>query len=361
MDTLDPRAALARFALSGELLSFERYGNGHINDTLLVTCAGGSVYVAQRLNKHVFPDGAAVMTNIARVLDHLARSEPDPARRLTLIPTRDGARFLTDDAGYHWRVYPFISGARTIERVNEPAQARAAALAFARFLAVLADLPGGPLATVISGFHDTPARLARLAAAAQADACGRKAEVADDLAWALAQGTLAATLTGARDRGGLSDVATHNDTKINNLLMEPSGVVAQCVIDLDTLMPGLPLYDFGDLVRTASCRAAEDGAPADMIPDMSLMAGLVEGWLAGRGAALQPAERELMPLAGAVITYECGMRFLTDHLEGDRYFKIKRPGHNLERARAQFALARGIISRRDDIARLAGTTCLHAR
>lgn len=352
MELPDPRAALASFALSGAITAWERYGNGHINDTLLVTCADNSRYVAQRINKHVFPDGAAVMSNIARVLDHLARSEPDPTRRLALIPTRNGGRFLVDDDGYHWRMYPFISGALTIERMSDPAQARAAAKAFARFIAVLADLPGAPLATVIAGFHDTPARLARLAAAAQADTCGRKAEVAADLEWALAQGGLAATLINTRDRGGLHEIATHNDTKINNLLMEPSGTKAQCVIDLDTLMPGLPLYDFGDLVRTASCRAAEDGDPADMIPDMGLMAGLVEGWLSGRGAALQPAERELMPIAGAVITFEIGSRFLTDHLEGDRYFKIKKPGHNLQRARAQYALAKGLLARQADITRL---------
>lgn len=340
----DPSAALAEFVLPGAVRSWATHGNGHINDTLLVRCAAGDV-IAQRLNRVVFPDGAAVMGNIGRVLAHLARHEPDPGRRLALLPTRAGAGSLVDGDGWHWRVYPFITGARTIERVSSPAQARAAALAFAGFLASLADLSGGPLATVIPAFHDTPARLARLAAAAQADVCGRRAEVAGELAWALAQSELAGGLLRARDAGGLREVATHNDTKINNLLMEPSGEAARCVIDLDTLMPGLPLFDYGDLVRTASCRAAEDGAPADMVPDPELLAALADGWLAGRGAALQPAERALMPLAGAVITFECGIRFLTDHLEGDRYFRIARPGHNRDRARAQLALARNLLER----------------
>lgn len=353
--TPDPTAALAEFVLPGAVSSWERYGNGHINDTLLVHCAGGDV-VAQRLNSNVFPDGAAVMGNIARVLDHLARHEPDATRRLSLLPTRAGGRFLCDAEGAYWRIYPFITDSRTIERVSDPAQARVAALAFARFLAQLADLPGGPLATVIPGFHDTLSRLARLQAAAQADVCGRRAEVEAELAWALQQGGLAGSLLRARDSGGLRDMATHNDTKINNLLMEPSGTASRCVIDLDTLMPGLPLYDFGDLVRTASCRAAEDGDPADMVPDPELLAALAEGWLAGRGSALQPAERALMPIAGAVITFECGIRFLTDHLEGDRYFRIARPGHNLQRARAQLALARNIVARRNDLARLAGAS-----
>lgn len=339
----DPAAALARFVLPGTVRDWQAYGNGHINDTLLVHCTDGDV-IAQRLNNRVFPDGAAVMGNIARVLDHLACSEPDPTCRLSLLPTRDGGRFLLDEQGSFWRVYPFIAGTRTIERVTTAGQAQVAAMAFARFLTVLADLPGGPLATVIPGFHDTPARLAKLAAAAQADPCARRAEVGEDIAWALAQSELAGCLLRARASGGLVDIATHNDTKINNLLMEPSGEAARCVIDLDTLMPGLPLYDYGDLVRTASCRAAEDGDPADMVPEPDQLAALADGWLSGRGAAIQPAERALMPLAGAVITFECGIRFLTDHLDGDRYFRIARPGHNLVRARAQLALARNLLA-----------------
>lgn len=349
----DPLPVLARFALPGAVQSWERYGNGHINDTLLVRCAAGDV-VAQRLNRTIFRDGDAVMGNIARVLAHLATHEPDPGRRLALLPTRDGRSFLRDDDGWHWRVYPFVTGARTIERVSDPAQAHAAATAFARFLAQLSDLPGAPLATVIPGFHDTRARLQRLRAAAAADAHGRRAEVAAELEWALAQDALASSLLAARDAGGLRDMATHNDTKINNLLMEPSGTAARCVIDLDTLMPGLPLYDFADLVRTASCRAAEDGDPAEMQPDSELLRALVDGWLAGRGDALQPAERALMPICGAVITFETGIRFLTDHLEGDVYFRIKRPGHNRDRARAQLALARGILARQDDLRIMVG-------
>lgn len=349
----DPLPVLARFRLPGAVRGWRRHGNGHINDTLLVRCADGDV-IAQRLNRAVFRDGAAVMGNIARVLDHLRAHEPDPGRRLALVPTADGAPFLRDADGWHWRVYPFVAGARTIERVAEPAQAHAAATAFARFLAHLSDLPGGPLATVIPGFHDTPARLRRLRDAAAADAHGRRAEVAAEVGWALAQDGLAGALLRARDAGGLHAVATHNDTKINNLLLEPCGTAARCVIDLDTLMPGLPLYDFGDLVRTASCRAAEDGDPAEMLPDPELLRALVDGWLSGRGAARHPAERALLPIAGAVITFECGVRFLTDHLDGDAYFRIGRPGHNRARARAQLALARGLLARQDDLRRMAG-------
>lgn len=344
---------LAGFDLPGPVLAWERYGNGHINDTLLVHCSGGK-RIVQRLNTRVFPDGLAVMGNIARVCDHLATVEPDPGRRLALVPGRDGSRCLRDADGVWWRAYPFIGGI-TVDRVSDPRQAHVAAGAFARFLAQLATLPGGPLATVIAGFHDTPSRLRRLAAAADRDPLGRLAGVGDTVAWALDQTRLAASLVQARDGGGLHEVATHNDTKINNLLIEPDGPTSRCVIDLDTLMPGLPLYDFGDLVRTASCRAAEDGDPADMVPDLDLLAALVEGWLHGRGSALQPAERDLMAVAGAVITFETGIRFLTDHLEGDVYFRIKRPDHNRDRALAQLALARNLLAHADAITALTRT------
>ncbi|MBI5724812.1 MAG: aminoglycoside phosphotransferase family protein [Planctomycetes bacterium] len=347
--SIHPEEILSHFALPAPMQSWNRYGNGHINDTLLIHCDGADC-VAQRLNNHVFPDGLAVMNNISRVLEHLARRESDPHRRLSLVPTRDGRHWIQDGDGAFWRVYPLIAGTVTIEQVTQPAQARAAAYAFARFLALLADLPGEPLAVVIPDFHDTPSRLAKLAEAVKADPCGRLAGVADETRWALDQGKLAATLLAARDAGELAEMATHNDTKINNLLMDPDGKTARCVIDLDTLMPGLTLFDFGDLVRTASCRAAEDGDPADMTADMEFLAALVDGWLAGRGNSAGPAERRLMAVAGAVITFEIGTRFLTDHIQGDRYFRIHRPDHNRDRALAQFALAKNLLARSADIA-----------
>lgn len=346
-------AILARFAFASPPQSWAAFGNGHINDTIRVRCADGD-YIAQRINGSIFRQPLAVMGNIVRVLDHLARHEPNPRRRLQLVPTREGAGWWQELNGDVWRVYPFMSGTVTIEQVSEPLQAYAAAQAFAQFLARLADLPGGPLATVIPGFHDTPARLAQLAEAAQADSCGRLAEVAEEVRWSLAQGDLAALLVRACARGELVETATHNDTKIGNLLMEPDGRTAACVIDLDTMMPGLVLNDFADLVRSATCRGAEDGDPRDMHADPHLLAALVEGWLAGRGNAASAAERALMPAAGAVITFEQGIRFLTDHLRGDPYYRIHRPGHNRDRALAQLTLARDLIARRADIARLVG-------
>ncbi|MEK7413072.1 MAG: aminoglycoside phosphotransferase family protein [Planctomycetota bacterium] len=351
MHDLQPDAILAQFSLAGPILSWERYGNGHINDTLLVRCAGGD-YVAQRLNRTVFSDGAAVMNNIARVLWHLATTEPDASRRLSLIPTRGGQPWLVDHEGFFWRVYPFMGGTKTIERVTAPGQAYAAACAFADFLAKLSDVPGEPLTTVIPAFHDTPDRLAKLAAAARSNRCGRLSEVECEVTWALNQTQLAGVLIAARTDGRLAETVTHNDTKVNNILMAADGCTAKCVIDLDTLMPGLAIYDFADLVRTASSRAAEDADPRDMVPESEFLAALVEGWLSGRGDAATTAERELMPIAGAVMTFECGIRFLTDYLQGDRYFRIKHPQHNRDRARSQLALARALLIRTADISEL---------
>lgn len=348
---MPPEQILEQFSFPSPVLSWQPFGNGHINNTVRVHCAEGA-YIAQRLNRQVFSDGTAVMSNIARVLDHLSGKIPDPRRRLWLLPTRSGARWLTDPTGEIWRVYPLIPDTVTIEQVDAPAQAFAAAHGFARFLAQLADLPGGPLSSVIPGFHDTPTRLAQLVDAARADPCGRLAEVAQEVRWCLDQDELAGQLIRARDSGALAETATHNDTKINNLLLEPDGCTAACVIDLDTLMPGVVLYDFADLVRTGSCRAAEDADPAAMLPDPDLLAALVAGWLSGRGNAASAAERLLMPIAGAVITFEQGIRFLTDHLLGDRYYRIHHPGHNRDRARAQLALARALLARRADLARL---------
>lgn len=350
---IDPTAVLGRFALIGRCLGWERYGNGHINDTFLVRYdqAGTAVrWILQRLNARVFPQPQAVMANIAAVTTHLASQNvgetADSRAHLSMVPGRDGHSWVVDDAGAYWRCYPFIEGSRTIERVSSPTHAHAAAVSFGRFLAALASYDGPRLVEVIPGFHDTPARVERLRAAATADSAGRVAEAKGDIAFAFDHAAFAGRLLAAARSGAVPERITHNDTKINNVLFAAEGDTGLCVIDLDTVMPGLSLFDFGDLVRTATATAAEDEADLSLVdsaPD--LYAALAEGWLHGIGAVLTPAERELMPTAGAVITYECGVRFLTDHLDGDRYFKVKFPGHNLVRARNQFAMATAILRR----------------
>jgi len=339
----DPAIAAAAFALPGVTTVHGRYGNGHINDTWLVESAGER-FVLQALNPLVFPDGEVVMRNIAGVLAHLAPRIAEQRRCLRLIPTRAGTSWWVDPAGRHWRLYRFIAGTVTVERVAAPEQAWAAAHAFASFQAALADYAGPPLGETIPDFHHTPKRLARLRAAVAADAHGRLAAVRDEIAWALGQERLAGSLLAAHAAGSAPARIAHNDTKINNVMLDERTGEGICVIDLDTVMPGLGLYDAGDLIRTATCPLAEDhDRPEEMAPDPRLLAAVIDGWRAGAGAALGAAECALIPLAGAVMTFEVGIRFLTDWLDGDRYFRIKHPEHNRLRARAQLSLARALV------------------
>jgi aminoglycoside phosphotransferase (APT) family kinase protein len=335
-------AALSAFALPGPVDHAARYGNGHINDTILAVC-GSQRFIAQRLNDRVFPDGDLVMGNIAAVCGHLASVEPDAGRRLQMVPTRDGAHWHIDAEQRRWRVYPFVEGTSTVEQVTRPEQAHAAALSFARFQRQLASYAGPRLGETIRDFHHTPRRLERLHTAAAVDAHGRLAEVQDLVQWALSQADFAGVLVAAQAAGTVPERLTHNDTKINNVLFDAAGRHGRCVIDLDTIMPGLSLYDFGDLVRTSVCRQPEDhDRPDEMVPEASHLDALVTGWLEGCGAVLTAMERQLMLTAAAVMTYEVGVRFLTDHLDGDRYFRIRQPGHNRQRAAAQLALARNL-------------------
>jgi hypothetical protein len=338
--------------------SMAAYGNGHINDTVLLTCVTGQRYVVQRVNARVFPRPGLVMANIEQVCAFLAtRSEALAAEgmcALSLVPTRSGASYRVDDHGDYWRCYPFIEDTSVVEQVSAPEQAWQAANGFARFNGHLAAFDASVLHETIADFHHTPKRLQRLQAAVTADSQGRLRHCTDEVAWATDQQDLAGSLLAAHAAGAVPLRVTHNDTKINNVLFTADGARARCVIDLDTLMPGLSLYDIGDLIRTASCRAPEDGDPADMVVDSDCISAIVDGWLSGVGASVTAGERALMIRAGAVITYEVGIRFLTDYLDGDRYFSVKHPEHNLQRARAQLALASNIMAREDDLAVAAG-------
>lgn len=348
---IQPLDVLSRFVIHGRITSCERYGNGHINDTYLVRAdqAGIAVrYILQRINDRVFPRPGLVMANIAAVLGHIAIADPDgdPRGRLSLIPSRSGEPQVIDAEGAFWRCYPFVEGSRTVEKTSRPEEATATARAFARFQKMLAGYRGTPLGEVIPDFHHTPKRLQRLRSAAESDPCGRRQEVAGELEWLLAQERLANVVVDALASGRIPLRITHNDTKINNVLFHADRDEGLCVIDLDTLMPGSSLYDFGDLVRTATATAAEDETDLSLVDsDPAYYRALEEGWIAELADALTAAEREMLPVAGAVITCETAMRFLTDYLEGDRYFRIKRPGHNLDRARNQIAMAKAVLRR----------------
>ena len=353
----DLRAVGARFALPGAYVRGAPHGAGHIHDTFAVTWRERDRevrYVHQRLNERVFPDVPGLMDNVGRITRHLRRragpdaGAADARRALTLVPARDGADWTRDDAGRAWRTWLLVEGTVTRGSVADPAQARAAARAFGRFQRQVADLDGPALRETIPRFHDAPARHAACAAAAAVDAAGRAADAAAEIAFARDQAPLARALVEAAADGRAPRRIAHNDTKLDNVLFDAATGEGICVIDLDTVMPGVGLCDFGDLARTASCRAAEDERDLARVDvDAGLFAALAAGWLAGAGDLIAAGERELLVTAARVMTLESGLRFLTDHLAGDPYFRVRRAGQNLDRCRAQFALLRSFERQAD--------------
>lgn len=351
-----------QFQLPGAFADGSPYGSGHINDTFLVTLAAPERFILQRINRNIFPDVPALMDNIRRVTSHAAHklgqatAPADRNRVLTLVPTRDGRPFLCDAAGDYWRIYDFIEGARTHDVLQEPAQARAAAFAFGQFQELLADLPAPRLHETIPFFHHTRKRFAALERAVSADPQGRVALAGPEIAAARERAAMADRLLGLLAAGRIPERITHNDTKLNNVMLDDATGRAVCVIDLDTVMPGLALYDFGDMVRTATNAAAEDEIdPAKVQSRLPVFAALVEGYLAAAGRFLLPAEVDELVFSGRLLTFENGIRFLTDFLQGDTYYKIARPHQNLDRTRAQFALLRSMeaqAAEMEDLVRL---------
>jgi Ser/Thr protein kinase RdoA (MazF antagonist) len=289
------------------------------------------------------------MENVARVCAHAhaklsAGGTRDAHRRaLRLIPSHQGRAWHVDPSGNRWRCYDFIEGATGHDVVRSPAQAEEAAKAFGAFQALLADLPGERLHETIPDFHHTPSRFARFQASLATDSHGRAAAAGPEIAFALARAHEVGVVVDALRDGSLPERVTHNDTKLNNVLLDDVSQEGVCVIDLDTVMPGSALYDFGDLVRTSTSPVAEDETDLSLVRmQLPMFAALVRGYLATARGFLTPREKELLPFAGKLITFEIGLRFLTDWLEGDTYFKIKRPTHNLDRCRTQFKLVASI-------------------
>jgi thiamine kinase-like enzyme len=350
---LSKLAAVARaFPLPGRFRSASPHGHGHINDTfaLVLDQAGTPVrYIVQRINRRIFKDVPALMDNVRRVTAHVGRRAneaggSDAARQsLTLVLTRDGETFHVDAEGDCWRCYLFIENARTYNMVENPRQAMEAARAFGAFQRLLVDLPGGRLHETIPDFHHTRRRFDALQQAVAADARNRAAEAGDEIAFACARESMVDALLALKSRGEIPERITHNDTKLNNVMLDDATGAGLCVVDLDTVMPGLALYDFGDMVRSATNSAAEDTPDwAQVESRLPVFDALVEGYLASTRSVLNAAEVAHLAFSARLITFEIGIRFLTDFVEGDVYFKTKRPGQNLDRTRTQFALMRSM-------------------
>ena len=327
------------------------YGNGHINDTYLVD--GTPRTILQRINTAIFKKPDEVMANIAAVTAHLRKkiiaAGGDPNREtLTVIPTTEGLPYYTDSEGNAYRMYYFIENAKSFDQAESPELFAASAHAFGKFQQMLADFPADSLYEVIPHFHDTSDRLRQFREALAQDAAGRAASVKEEIDFVLSRAHLVSRVTDAIADGSVPLRVTHNDTKLNNVMLDEVTHEAVCVIDLDTVMPGSILYDFGDALRFGASTGSEDETDLSKIEfDLTYFEAFTKAFLEEVGESITPRERELLPFSALLLTLECGMRFLTDHLNGDTYFRIHRENHNLDRCRTQFKLVADIDQKLD--------------
>lgn len=347
------------FNLEGRAVSAESYGGGHINDTFLLKTDACVSYILQRINTFVFKDTQGLMENVVAVTDFLQdkikQAGGDPLREtLNIIPTESGESFYREGEEC-WRVYTFIAGAVDIPTCENEEQFYASACAFGRFQKLLADFPADTLHETIPNFHNTKSRYGDFEAAVAADACGRAAGVEKEIAFVRARKEFASTLVDMQEKGQLPLRVTHNDTKLNNVLFDGESGQPLAVVDLDTVMPGLSINDFGDSIRFGATYAAEDEPDLDKVSFVpELFECYTRGFLGECGMLMTENEKRMLPVGAIMMTFECGMRFLTDYLSGDTYFKIHRENHNLDRCRTQFKLvedmekARGLM---DEIVR----------
>jgi aminoglycoside phosphotransferase (APT) family kinase protein len=353
MTTSHPLADIIKgFRIHGSFLESCPYGGGHINDTFAASFsqAGTRVrYIFQRINERIFTNPVALMENIQRVTEEAHRQleiagVPDASRRaLKVLSSKDGLPYHRDGEGKYWRGYLFIEGARSYDIIKSERQAYEAAKAFGGFQGLVAALPGDRLHETIPNFHNTRSRLERLKQTVAADAKGRLAEVKAEWDFIQRREDIVDHLLDLCAKGEIPERVTHNDTKLNNVMIDDATETGICVVDLDTVMPGLALYDFGDMVRTATSPALEDEPDVSKVRmQMPMFEALVNGYLTSARSFLNEAEIAHLAFSGKLITLEIGIRFLTDYLEGDVYFKIKHPTHNLDRLRTQLALVKSI-------------------
>lgn len=351
---------LAAYAFAGEVVGAARFGQGHINDTFCVytqTAEGDCVrYILQRMSAAAFKHPDQLMQNIVGVTDYLRdlieKDGGDAAREtMTVLRTKNGAAYFTDSEGGAWRVYPFVENTLCLQKAETPELFYASAKAFGNFQRMLKDYPADTLFETIEKFHDTENRLANFEKALAADKLGRAKDCAPEIAFVKAHAADCSVALEALRAGRLPLRVTHNDTKLNNVLLDAQTRKALCVIDLDTVMPGFAANDFGDSIRFGASTAAEDETDLSKVTmSLDLYAAFAGAFL-GACSLTQP-EIELLPMGAKLMTLECGVRFLTDYLQGDTYFRVHRPGHNLDRTRTQFKLVADMEAKWAEMARI---------
>lgn len=340
--------AISQMDYDGKVIEYSRYGNGHVNDTFLVisehTDEKRSKYLLQRINHEVFKNPDQLMKNIAGVTsflrDKVLKIGGDPKREtLNVIPTKNGSSYYVDSIGCYWRSYIFIDDTICYEYVEKAEDFYLSGVAFGNYQRLLADYPAHTLYETIKDFHNTKVRFEKLKKAIREDACGRARYVQKEIEFALAREKDANILVDMQAKGELPIRVTHNDTKFNNILFDKKTKKPVCIIDLDTIMPGLSVYDFGDSIRFGASTGAEDEKDLSKVNfDLVLYEAYVKGFIEGTAGSLTHSELDMLPMGAKLMTFECGIRFLTDYLEGDVYFKIDREDHNLDRCRTQFKL-----------------------
>jgi len=353
-----------QFAIEGEFVQGEEIESGHINSTYRATFetadGGRQRYILQRINEKVFKDPVAVMRNVECVTRHInwkvLRVKKDlGGQTLNLYPGRGGRSWVIGPNGGVWRCYNSIEGCVTYDIIENTRQAYQAARAFGSFQDLVSDLPASEIEETIPDFHHTRKRFERLMRVADADPHGRAGSVGEELEFVRRREESVDVVLDLLATHAIPRRITHNDTKINNVMIDADTDEAVCVIDLDTVMPGASLYDFGDLVRTATSPAAEDERDlSKVVMQMPMFEALVDGYMDAAHEFLNEAETEHLAFSGKLITLETGMRFLTDFLEGDVYFKTHREGHNLDRCRTQFKLVAEIERQQDLMERFVG-------
>lgn len=329
---------LEQFRLDAPAVSCERYGCGHINETYLVVTESGRRYILQKISNRAFPDVAGLQENIAAVTAHLRRQNDEPNSALNLIFTGAGESWYHHGENSDWRVYDFIENSICLQAPEGPEDFYQSAIAFGSFQQQLSTFPAETLHETIRNFHNTPDRYRLFRQTLEADSEGRAAEVQPEIEFALSHEAVGGQLTRMLRDGELPLRVTHNDTKLNNVMLSSETRMPLCVIDLDTTMPGLSAYDFGDSIRFGAATAAEDEKNLEKVTmSLELFRIFTRGFLKAC-PGLTEKERQALPLGALTMTLECGLRFLTDYLAGDHYFGIHYPEHNLDRCRTQFKL-----------------------
>jgi len=342
----DFKKVLANFDVEGDLVSCERYGEGHINETYLAI-TDKKQYILQRINSNLFKNVDKLMNNIKLVTEFnrekiKARGGNPDREALSLVYAKDGASyFRCEECGAYFRVYKFIEDAVAYQIVEKPEHFYESAVAFGNFANLLAEFDATKLYEVLPDFHNTEKRFRDFTASLSADKCGRAAGVKEEIDFVLARKDYCGKIVNLLKSGEMPTKVTHNDTKLNNVMLDKDTGKAVAVIDLDTIMPGSICYDFGDSIRFGCNTAAEDEPDLSKVKfDINLFEAYAKGYLSAVGAGATKIEKDNLAFGAILMTYECGMRFLADYLDGDVYFRTHRDGHNLDRCRTQFKLIR---------------------